>query len=557
MPEPTMPSLARLDALLAAFAGALRPLALPGLLALSLLLFLPGFLTLPPIDRDEARFAQATKQMVASGDYIDIRLQEAPRYKKPVGIYWLQAAAVQAVGQDGAIWVYRLPALIGALAAIALTYLIARLAAPPGIAFAAGLFLALTVLIGAEARLAKTDAVLLATILAAQWVLARLWIGWRTAGTARLPAWAAYGFWVALAAAVLVKGPVGPMVVGLTALALALIARRAGWLAALRPWPGFLLFLVLVIPWYAAITGRAGALFWAESLGRDLFGKVREAQESHGAPPGSYLLLAWLLFWPGAAVLAAGAGAIWRLRTAPMVGFAAAWVIPAWAIFEAVPTKLPHYVLPLYPALAILAALVWDRALPLLGRGWGRVLLGLSFLTPAILIGGLAGAAWQFEGRVFWQSLAAVAIALPAGWLLWRAAGQGARHAGLVALAMLALASALGSFPVLARIGHVWPSVALAAQARAAPCPDPLLIGAGYHEPSLVFLTRTDILYASPDAAGAAFAEAACAVAFVAAPAHAAFAGAAGPLPDPAGHVVGFNLGAGRDFDLAVFVKGD
>ena len=95
-------------------------------------------------------------------------------------------------------------------------------------------------------------------------------------------------------------------------------------------------------------------------------------------------------------------------------------------------------------------------------------------LTPAILIGGLAGAAWQSEGRVFWQSLAAVAIALPAGWLLWRAAGQGARHAGLVALAMLALASALGSFPVLARIGHVWPSVALAAQARAAPglgCP--------------------------------------------------------------------------------------
>ncbi|MBL4559207.1 MAG: hypothetical protein JKP98_25605 [Rhodobacteraceae bacterium] len=155
-----------------------------------------------------------------------------------------------------------------------------------------------------------------------------------------------------------------------------------------------------------------------------------------------------------------------------MVGFAAAWVIPAWAIFEAVPTKLPHYVLPLYPALAILAALVWDRALPLLGRGWGRVLLGLSFLTPAILIGGLAGAAWQSEGRVFWQSLAAAAIALPAGWLLWRAAGQGARHAGLVALAMLALASALAAF-------RCWPGSGMSGprwhwRPRPAPPPAPI-----------------------------------------------------------------------------------
>ena len=62
----------------------------------ALLLFLPGFFTIPPIDRDEARFAQATKQMVESGDYVDIRFQEDVRYKKPIGIYWLQSAAVEA-----------------------------------------------------------------------------------------------------------------------------------------------------------------------------------------------------------------------------------------------------------------------------------------------------------------------------------------------------------------------------------------------------------------------------------------------------------------------------
>src|SRR5215470_2073372 len=87
------------------------------LVLVAMLLFLPGFFTIPPIDRDEARFAQATKQMVESGDYVDIRFQEDVRYKKPVGIYWLQAAAVHtatALGLPKAelrIWVYRLPSL--------------------------------------------------------------------------------------------------------------------------------------------------------------------------------------------------------------------------------------------------------------------------------------------------------------------------------------------------------------------------------------------------------------------------------------------------------------
>jgi 4-amino-4-deoxy-L-arabinose transferase-like glycosyltransferase len=94
----------------------------------ALLLFLPGFFTIPPVDRDEARFAQATKQMVESGDYVDIRFQEDVRYKKPVGIYWLQSAAVEAATAlklpkaELRIWVYRLPSLIGAIGAVLMTY---------------------------------------------------------------------------------------------------------------------------------------------------------------------------------------------------------------------------------------------------------------------------------------------------------------------------------------------------------------------------------------------------------------------------------------------------
>src|SRR5664279_752022 len=98
------------------------------LILCALVLFLPGFFNIPPIDRDEARFAQATKQMVETSDFVDIRFQDDVRYKKPVGVYWLQAASVEVASALGLthpqlrIWIYRVPSLIGAIGAVLLTY---------------------------------------------------------------------------------------------------------------------------------------------------------------------------------------------------------------------------------------------------------------------------------------------------------------------------------------------------------------------------------------------------------------------------------------------------
>src|ERR1700680_1567326 len=109
-----------------------------------LVLFLPGFFNIPPIDRDEARFAQATKQMLETGDYVDIRFQDEVRYKKPVGIYWLQAAVVKAASALGfqraltAIWLYRIPSLVGAVGAVLLTYWAALAFVSRGAAMLAG-----------------------------------------------------------------------------------------------------------------------------------------------------------------------------------------------------------------------------------------------------------------------------------------------------------------------------------------------------------------------------------------------------------------------------------
>src|SRR6201990_2242919 len=71
-----------------------RPLAV--LTLLGLLLWLPGIVSLPALDRDESRFAQSSRQMLDSGNFVDIRLGQVPRYKKPVGIYWLQSATTAA-----------------------------------------------------------------------------------------------------------------------------------------------------------------------------------------------------------------------------------------------------------------------------------------------------------------------------------------------------------------------------------------------------------------------------------------------------------------------------
>src|SRR5262249_13146766 len=103
---------------LAGFASASHGRAAALLVLVCLVAFLPGFFTIPPVDRDEARFAQATKQMLETGNFVDIHFQDETRYKKPVGIYWLQAGVVrigEALGPPRAhtrIWLYRFPSLL-------------------------------------------------------------------------------------------------------------------------------------------------------------------------------------------------------------------------------------------------------------------------------------------------------------------------------------------------------------------------------------------------------------------------------------------------------------
>jgi len=469
-----------------------RPWALLVLLCLGL--FLPGIAAMPPLDRDEARFMQASRQMVETGDLLDIRFQDEARNKKPAGIYWLQSAAVALFSspESNAAWPYRLPSLLGAGAAVLLTFgfgapLIGREAALLGAAL-----LASSVLLVSEAHLAKTDATLLATIVAAQGALGLVYRAGREGGRAR-PALALI-FWAALGLGILVKGPVAPLVAALTILALVIADRRWHWLAGLRAHWGLPLATALVLPWFMAIESATQGGFAREALGHDLLGKLVGAQESHGAPPGAYLLLLPVTFWPGSALLGFGWIAGWRRRMAMPERFLLAWIVPAWLVFELVPTKLPHYVLPLYPAIALLVGAALAGApgslLPARRRGLDIAAYACWVAAGAVLLVALVALPIMVGRGPSVLSLVPAAAILSFGLVLlrrlWPGFGPGA--AGAVA------ATALLVFPpsfagILPALDGLWLSRSAAALvARQSPPAGAVIDTVGYNEPSLVFL---------------------------------------------------------------------
>jgi 4-amino-4-deoxy-L-arabinose transferase-like glycosyltransferase len=543
------------------FVTASHPRSIAFLVLCGLLLFLPGFFNIPPIDRDEARFAQATKQMVETSDFVDIRFQDDVRYKKPVGIYWLQSAAVETAAALGLpraelrIWIYRIPSLIGAIGAVLLTYWTALAFVTRRSAVLAALILGSSVLLGVEARLAKTDAMLLLTVVAAMGALARVYLSWQRGEDPMHPPWSWPAiFWTALAGGILLKGPLILMFAGLTIVTLVILDRSANWLWRLRPLWGLLWMLVLVLPWFVAIFWRAGDAFFADSIGGDMLSKL-SAQESHGAPPGVYLLLFWITFWPGAPLAGMAAPAVWRARREPGAQFLLAWLIPSWIVFELVLTKLPHYVLPLYPAIAILTVGALERSV--LSRSWLRRGAAWWFAIPALtsviaVIGAVTLTrqpvflAWPFVG-------AALIFGLFAWWLFDDNRAERSLLNAVVAAMFLAFAIYGVVLPALTPL---FPSAEVARALRNVVCVGPKAAAAGFQEPSLVFMTGTSTVLTDGSGAADFLSQGSCRFALVEARSERNFAQRAeaiGLRYNVATRIDGYNISQGRAISIAIF----
>jgi 4-amino-4-deoxy-L-arabinose transferase-like glycosyltransferase len=479
--------------------GTLARYPLATLFLLCFIAWVPGFFTLPPLDRDESRFAQASKQMIETGNYVDIRYSVGPRYKKPVGIYWMQAASTLALSKPpyNEIWTYRLPSLIGGFIAVFFAYWCARAFAAPPTALIAAALIGFTVSLTAETKIAKTDAVLLATVLGSQALLMRAYLADRL-GKPPPGLWLALGGWAAFAVGVMIKGPIILAVLAVSIVAISLWDRDWKWLKTIHWLPGIVLTLIVCLPWGIDIAFVSHGDFYKQALGHDLAAKIMGGQESHGAPPGYYLALASVTLWPATLFALPGIGSGIANRRDPAIRYLLAWAGAAWLMFELVPTKLPHYILPAYPAVAFLGALWAMRASTPGEPRWERVLRWLAavqfFLgVAAFTIVPVLAPRWFGDGINMW---------LIAGACVGAAAGLAAvvfliRREAMVA-ALCAVAAAVIFYPlivwgVVPRVPQVWMSPHAAALVAKDRLPgDPPVVLAGYVEPSLVFLLGTD-----------------------------------------------------------------
>lgn len=534
------------------------------LLALfALLLFLPGIASMPPQDRDESRFAQASRQMVETGNYLDIRFQDEARNKKPVGIYWLQAASAKLFGKDK-IWPYRLPSLLGALGAVLALALLAKPAFGRNTALTAAFLMSGSLLLGVEAHLAKTDAVLLLTVMVAQLALARVYLQSRADETTSLAIIAA--FWIAQGAGILIKGPVTPLISLLTLATLWIADRRSGIRsgvgARLRPLIGIPLALLIAAPWFIAIS-LGNSDFVREAVGQDLIPKLIGGQEAHGAPPGYYLLTVMITFWPAALLLWPAVIWAWRNKSRPDVRVLLAWLIPGWIMFELIPTKLPHYILPLLPAIALMIALALrDAPLQLAAtlRSWGgRVLIALW-----VLLGLVLGALLLLGTTMLEHRLDPIGLLPLVGAVILVVVGVAASWRGDVRYAaLLAIAGTVLMWPaifgrLLPGLDSVWLSRSVAqviAQQDTGPTRPPVA-AVGYHEPSLVFLLGTNTLLTSADGAARHLAATPNAMAVIAERDERAFQQTIGELGIRVLRVAtvrGYNTARGRQESLRIY----
>lgn len=520
--------------------------------------FLVGMRAVPVTDRDEPRFAQASRQMAESprlADWIVPRVGEEIRLKKPPLVYWVQAPTVLALtGGDpsrDAIWMYRLPSAIAALVAALATLALGRAMFAGNTGLLAACLLVVSPVIVTDCHMARADEVLLATTTLAMWALWSLWRRHRVDrargalhGGARggLPFATILAFWTAVGLGVLAKGPITPFVAGTAAVGCALARRDARFLWRLRPFTGLVVLAAIAVPWVWLAGREVGWETLRAAFDKEVLQRAKEGAEGHAAPPGYYLVTLVAFFFPGALLTALAFGRLvaraFAVRHAEGARFTArvrarfgaprgrdaeilllAWAVPTWLAFELVVTKFPHYILPIYPAIALFTArcvLGGARALPKplnagdrFGFGaWGVVGLVLALAGPVLVVSlavlgrtAPAGGSWPElrDGGAVTFVLAGLATAVAVALLVlgWRAALRGAFTRALVlAIPATALAEMALFGAWLPNARWIWntPRIVGAVVADCGVSPEdpgfPRIAGVGYQEDSLLWTTR-------------------------------------------------------------------
>jgi len=326
----------------------------------------PGVFNLPALDRDESRFAQASKQYIETGDYLIIRYQDEYRNKKPAGIHWLQSGATQVLGDEDRldIWTYRVPSWLGAALATLATFWCGIVLIGRRAAFLGAAMFGATLLLTSEAHISKTDGVLVFLTTWGIGALAHLYMG-----KARHPKRMALLFWFTMGCGLLIKGPVTPMVAAYAGLGVWVWAKSGegkggDWWRPLLWWPGLALAAAMFLPWLIAIQFATDGTFLQGAVGKDLKDKFAGASEGHAGWPLYHLSHIPVWFFPAVLMLIPGAVLAWQqLRggsdiarkrgTDALLVFTALGAVTALATWI-LPGELGNGAPSAYPALIIL-----------------------------------------------------------------------------------------------------------------------------------------------------------------------------------------------------------
>jgi len=331
----------------------------------------------PLYDLDEGAFTEATREMLANGNFITPHKDGEPRYDKPVLIYWLQAASAQALGfKELAL---RLPSAIAAALWVVALWAFVREQLDTPTATVAALTMALSLQVSLIAKAAVADAVLNLFIALTFFEIYRYWQGPRRAPLLRAYLWMGLGF--------LTKGPVAvffPVLVSF--LFFASNGRlTAWWRAAFAPL-GWSVFLLVAGPWYLAIYIDNGPGFFESFFLKHNVGRFGDAMHGHAGFPGYYFVILPLILLPFTGWFLRLLPTLRRAWSEPLERFLWLWFGTVFAVFSFSGTKLPHYLL--YGAVPLFVLMARHREL--LVNRWlafapPLLFCSLLFFLPEIL----------------------------------------------------------------------------------------------------------------------------------------------------------------------------
>jgi 4-amino-4-deoxy-L-arabinose transferase-like glycosyltransferase len=327
------------------------------------LAILPGLGRVSLFEPDEPRFAEATRLMFERGDFLTPRFNGRPRFEKPILLYWMQAPFYALLGPTELA--ARAPAAVCGVLVVLLLYDLGRRVLGERAGFAGALVLASSFRFVTYARQGLTDVPVLLFEMAA------LWGFWRareegagTRASRRHAAWA----WAAIGAAALTKGPVAalPLLIWVAFLG---VTRWLDGVRAMRWWPGAAIALVVAAPWYLYMAAVHGAAYLDHGVGYELVRRYADPQFPGPQRGWLYYMGVWpgdaapwtLFFLAALAWLALG----WRRLDAMQrtgLAFCLTWFAVVLVLFSSATGKLPHYLLPLYPPLALVVGFFADRA---------------------------------------------------------------------------------------------------------------------------------------------------------------------------------------------------